>query len=132
MNENKNKSSNESYKNQEIKFLKISNQTLYCALSYIYILWIVGLLADKNNKIVKFHVNQGITLFTISFFSLIIINILSNLLYSIAPILTSISACLEVLWLIFYTIFVIIGIKNALTQKQSPLPLIGSLFNFVK
>lgn len=127
MNQDENK-----FQEQEFKFSKISPQTLYCVLSYIYILWIVGLLADKNNKIVKFHVNQGIILSAVSLFSLIIINILSSFLYSIAPILASISAFLEVLWIIFYVLFTIIGIKNAVKQIQQPLPLIGSLFNFVK
>ena len=101
-------------------------------MSYVYVLWIVGLLAEKNNSIVKFHVNQGIILSAVSFFSLIIINILSNFLYSIAPILASISALFEVLWLIFYVLFTAIGINNALKQIQQPLPLIGALFKFVK
>ena len=54
------------------------------------------------------------------------------LLYSIAPILASVSALLEILWLIFYVIFTFWGIKNAVKQDNKPLPVIGSLFNFVK
>lgn len=127
MNQDENK-----FQEQEFKFSKISPQTLYCVLSYIYILWIIGFLADKNNKIVKFHVNQGIILSTVSLFSLIIINILSSCLYSIAPILASISAFLEVSWIIFYVVFTTVGIKNAVKQVQQPLPFIGSLFHFVK
>lgn len=123
---------NKQFKTEEIKSFKMSNQILYCVLSYIYVLWIVGLLAEKDNPTVKFHVNQGIILSAVSFFSLIIINILSNFLYSIAPILTSISALFEVLWLIFYVLFTALGINNALKQNQKPLPLIGSLFSFVK
>lgn len=128
MNQNEKKT----FKTEEIKPFKMSNQILYCVLSYVYVLWIVGLLAEKNNSIVKFHVNQGIILSAVSFFSLIIINILSNFLYSIAPILASISALFEVLWLIFYVLFTAIGINNALKQIQQPLPLIGALFKFVK
>ena len=123
---------NNNFYEQEFKFSKISTQTLYCVLSYVYILWIVGLLADKNDETVKFHVNQGIIFFAVSIFSLVIINLLSGFLYSIAPILASISAFLEVLWLIFYVIFTVLGINNALKQLHKPLPLIGSLFNFVK
>ncbi len=123
---------NKQFKTEEIKSFKMSNQILYCVLSYIHVLWIIGLLAEKDNPAVKFHVNQGIILSAVSFFSLIIINILSNFLYSIAPILTSISALFEVLWLIFYILFTALGINNALKQNQKPLPLIGSLFSFVK
>lgn len=127
MNNDKNK-----FFEQEFSSLKISPQTLFCVLSYVYILWIVSLLSDKNNNIVKFHANQGIILSTISLFSLIIINILSSILYSIAPVLSSFSAFLEVLWLLFYFVFTLIGIKNAVKQIQQPLPLIGNLFTFIK
>ena len=123
---------NNNFEEQEFKFSKISSQTLYCALSYVYILWIVGLLAEKNNETVKFHVNQGIIFSSVAFLSLIIINLLSNFLYSIAPILASISALLEVLWLVFYVAFTAFGIYNALKLNKKPLPIIGSLFNFLK
>lgn len=127
MDKNKNNSSG-SYQQQEFKFSSLSNEKIYCILSYIYIFWLIGLLADKNNKTVLFHVNQGIILSTVSFFSLFIINILSNVLYSIAPILASLSAFLEVLWLLFVFVFVIIGIKNVLLNRQKSLPVIGNLF----
>lgn len=121
-----------SFKEENFDFSKVPKQTVYCVLAYVYILWIVGLIAERDNETVKFHVNQGIILSAVSFFSLIIINVLSNFLYSIAPILASVSAFLEVLWLIFYVIFTFLGIKNAVKQENRPLPVIGSLFNFVK
>ena len=61
---------NKQFKTEEIKSFKMSNQILYCVLSYIYVLWIVGLLAEKDNPTVKFHVNQGIILSAVSFFSI--------------------------------------------------------------
>lgn len=121
-----------SFNEQNFNFSQFQKQTIYCALAYVYILWIVGLLAEKDNETVKFHVNQGIILSAVSFFSLVIINVLSNFLYSIAPIFASVSALLEILWLIFYVIFTFWGIKNAIKQENKPLPVIGSLFNFVK
>lgn len=121
-----------SFNEQNFNFSQFQKQTIYCVLAYIYILWIVGLLAERDNETVKFHVNQGIILSAVSFFSLVIINVLSNFLYSIAPILASVSALLEILWLIFYVIFTFLGIKNAIKQENKPLPVIGSLFNFVK
>lgn len=121
-----------SFNEQNFNFSQFQKQTVYCVLAYIYILWIVGLLAEKDNETVKFHVNQGIILSAVSFFSLVIINVMSNFLYSIAPILASVSALLEILWLVFYVIFTFWGIKNAIKQENKPLPVIGSLFNFVK
>lgn len=127
MNSNKNQ-----FSEQEFKFSKISNEKLHCVLAYVYILWIIGLLADRHNETVKFHVNQGIILSIVSLVSLIIIKLLSDFLYTIAPILASISALLEVLWIIFFAFFTFCGIKNALKQNKKPLPFIGSLFNLVK
>lgn len=127
-----NQNENNSYQEQEFKFSNISNQTLFCVLSYISIFWIVGLLVSKEDKTIRFHANQGIILSVILAFSLFIIKCLSDILYVIAPILTIFSAFLEVLWLTFSLIFTIIGIKNALTHKQIPLPIFGSLFTFIK
>ncbi len=131
MNQNENKNST-SYNQQEFKFPGISNQTLYCALSYIYFFWLVGLIVDRNNKIIQFHVNQGIILFSVSLASLLIINTLSNVLYSIAPILASLSAFFEVLWILLSFIFMVIGIKNVLNHQQKALPIIGNMFNLFK
>ncbi len=40
-----------------------SNTILFSILSYIGILWLIPLLVEKNDKVVRFHVNQGIVLF---------------------------------------------------------------------
>ena len=39
-----------------------SNTILFSILSYLGILWLIPLLVEKNDKIVRFHVNQGIVL----------------------------------------------------------------------
>lgn len=40
----------------------IASNRVYGILSYIGILWLVGLFAAKDSKYTKFHVNQGIVL----------------------------------------------------------------------
>lgn len=120
------------YKIQEFKISKSQKEILHCALSYIYILWLVGLLSDIQNPKVRFHVNQGIILSILSFSSLITISLLSNVLYYIAPILASVTALLQLLWIIFSLFFIIVGIKNAIKGKCVPLPFIGSLFVIIK
>ena len=36
-----------------------SKTILFSILSYIGILWLIPLLVEKNDKVVRFHVNQG-------------------------------------------------------------------------
>ena len=40
---------------------KSDNTRVYSVLAYIGILWLVGLLADRHNPRVAFHVNQGLS-----------------------------------------------------------------------
>lgn len=120
------------YKIQEFKISDQQKEILHCALSYVYILWLVGLLSDVQNPKVKFHVNQGIILSVLSFSTLIAISLMSNVLYYIAPILSCVTALLQLLWITFSLFFIIFGIKNAITGKCEPLPFIGNLFQTIK
>jgi len=45
-----------------------SNTILFSILSYIGILWLIPLLVEKNDKVVRFHVNQGIVLFIFGYY----------------------------------------------------------------
>lgn len=105
---------------------------LYCVLSYIGILWIIGLFAEKENEDVKFHVNQGIIL-TIFFFAVyIVLEILSSILYAIAPIFVIITSLFWIVYGITLIIFIAIGIINVKKDNKTPLPIIGAMFNILK
>lgn len=54
-----------------------SNTILFSILSYIGILWLIPLLVEKNDKVVRFHVNQGIVLFIFDIIGSIAVGILS-------------------------------------------------------
>jgi len=83
------------------------NVKLYAILAYICPLWIIGLLVEeKNNELLRFHVNQGIVL---------------TIIGTIASIITCGIASIP--WLIF----AIIGIMNANKEEMKPLPLIGGI-----
>lgn len=116
------------YKEEKILLDSEKETKLYCILSYVYILWMVGLLADNKNPKVRFHVNQGIILSIFFFSSLIVIQLLSAILFFIAPILTFFTAFLQIVWIILSTTFVAIGIRNAIKDQYEPLPFIGELF----
>lgn len=122
--------------------LPSNDEKAFSILSYIGILWLVGLLADRENQNVIFHVNQGIILSIFEFaltFSLGIakamiegvfgfifggINVLSWTGTAIGGLLSFTGWCLIVS-------YVIIGVVHAAQGKREPLPLIGSLFTVV-
>lgn len=82
-------------------------------LSYIGILFIIPLLATKDDEFVKFHVKQGITLFIAEIITFFI---------GIIPILGWIIGLVGwITWLVLS----IIGIMNVMSGKQVPLPVIG-------
>lgn len=92
-----------------------SNDKLFGVLSYLGILWLVGLLAGKT-EFAKFHANQGLVLF-------------------IADIIVGIAAVIPFVgWFIIgpvggiaVFVFMIMGIVNAAQGQMKPLPIIGKI-----
>lgn len=122
------------------------NTKAFNILSYIYILWLIGLLADKNNPRVKFHVNQGIILFIFEivleiakqivntiigavFFPGILNHSYFNFGWGIGGVLMGLVSLAT--WAL-PLILAIIGIVHAAQDKDEPLPIIGKLFTIVK
>lgn len=96
-------------------------------LSYIGILFIVPLLAAKDSKFAKFHVNQGIVLFIAELVCSIAVGIL-RAIFKIIPVLSAfMPATLTTLLSVASLAFMIIGIVNAANGRAKELPLIGSL-----
>ena len=123
---------------------------VYQILSYLGILWLVGLLCGyKDDENVKFHVGQGMILTVVSFVALIVVAIVNQVLiysifkeettllgiglgvYQISKTGIIISAILYILVGAFDFIMMIIGIKNVIDKNKKELPLIGK-FAFYK
>jgi len=126
------------------------NRKLYCILSYIGFLWLVGLFVnpERNDPEVKFHVGQGIvkSIATIGLFialriisavlrsisavgqSIFGFGILGNLHYYFSNGLNSVFSFIKFAVVIA---FMIIGILNAVNRRNKPLPIIGK-FAFYK
>ena len=87
----------------------IADNKVYAILSYIWILFLVPLLAAKESKFARFHANQGLVLFIVS----IIVGILAFI-----PVIG---------WLLGIVTFIlaVIGIINAAQGKAKELPIIG-------
>lgn len=92
-------------------------------LSYIGFLWILGFFIEKENKYVKFHMNQGIILFFIE----IVLGFLSSI-FMVVPLLGKIFASAVGLICLIY---MLLGILNAAQGKKEELPIIGNLFTFI-
>lgn len=115
----------------------------FSILSYIGILWIVGLLADRENQTVKFHVNQGIILsifeFALGFALMIAKAIVSAVFISTfvgIPVLswigTAINGILSFAGWCLVLVYVLIGALRAAQGRKEPLPLIGDLFTVIR
>ena len=95
-------------------------------------MWLVGLLADRGNPKVMYHVNQGI-LFNIAAVILsIAVNVISIILTAVLPILVIITGLLGLAVLAIDLIWLIMGIINACNGVEKPLPVIGTIGTIVK
>ena len=115
----------------------------FSILSYIGILWLVGLLADRYNPVVIFHVNQGIILSVFEFALGIALTVVKGIIYAMfvqafpgAFLLSGIGLFINGLlsfagWCTVLA-FSIVGIVHAAQGRQQPLPLIGTLFTVIR
>ncbi len=92
---------------------KEKGKDLIAILSYIGILFLVPLLASKDNAFAQFHAKQGLVLF--------IAEIATSLVARIPFIGWFIGMTVWVIWLVLS----IIGIINVVNGKQVSLPVIG-------
>lgn len=104
---------------------------IFSMLSYIGVLWIAGLISERDDPTVRFHVNQGI-IKTIVFASLwFVIFVISKIFAAISPVLVAI---VSLLWLVYFSImfvYIVLGIINAKNEIHKPLPIIGNLFRIL-
>ena len=93
----------------------ISDNKVMAVLAYIWILFLVPLLAAKDSKYARFHTNQGIILFIAE----VILGVIS-FIPIIGWIISSIGGiCTFILF--------IIGIINAVKGQAKDLPVIGDI-----
>ena len=92
---------------------RAKNSTLMAILSYLGPLVIVSYVTAKDNAFVKFHIKQGLVVFSIE----VGMWILGMIIWPLMIILGIINIAAFVLS--------IIGIMNVLNGKETPLPLVG-------
>jgi len=124
------------------------NNKVYKLLSYIWILWLVGLFCkEKKDKSVRFHVGQGIILTIVATILSIAVSwintgIIANIFRETVNIFgvttttvsgfgAAIMSILDLAVWVFQILFMVLGIVNAAKGKDEELPFIGK-FAFYK
>lgn len=129
---------------------RLENIKAYKILSYIGILWLIGLLVPENeDKKLKFHVGQGIILsifqLLLSFFVRIVNTMFVGMIfreevyyytqptgiYTISFFGSVIMAILNLSMVVIIIYLIVIGISNAINDRQKELPIIGK-YSFYK
>jgi len=112
------------------------NRKLFSILSYIGILWLIGLLVqpEKNDPRVRFHVGQGIMLSILGFGASIAVSIIMGILGAIfgrlwyTPLwIVTIGSLLQ---LAVYGVYIFLAIAAILAinkNQDKPLPIIGGM-----
>lgn len=100
----------------------MNNKTL-AIVSYITIIgWLVSFFSSNSPRdpLVKYHQKQSFGLYAIVIVYNVIIQIIARIVPSLAFIFSLVS--------LVFLVFIIIGAINASKEKETPLPLIGKLF----
>jgi uncharacterized membrane protein len=96
-------------------------------LAYFGFLFLIPLFAAKKDPLARFHTNQGLVLFIISFVTSNVSNFIGELLLKVSPILTLISSGLFGIVSIACFVLSVIGVINAWKGLTKPLPIIGGI-----
>ncbi len=103
-----------------------STAKVITVLDYIGILWILGLFVEKDHPAVKFHTNQGLTLFILG----IVASVVGAL--SFVPLVGFVFGLIGSLLGLCCLVLAILGIVHAVQGECKPLPIIGGLLNIIK
>lgn len=98
----------------------IEKNRAFAIIAYLWILFIVGLIAAPNSKFAKYHANQGLVLFLAS-----LIASVGCVVIGFIPLVNLIlMLAVPLLWL-GGLVLMILGIVNAAGGRCKPLPMIG-------
>ena len=107
-----------------------NNAKLICILEYLPLICLVGLFVEKDNEDVKFHANQGLSLFALE----VVISVAGGILSILGgiPVLGFLIGLVFSLLGLVCLAYMILGIINVVNGKREQLPFIGNLVVFVK
>jgi len=98
----------------------------FAVLAYLSWLLLIPLFCAKDSHFARFHVGQGITL-AIFWACWWVIEIIVGAATAWIPFAGAVIGALVALPNIFFIVFAIIGIINAVNGEEKPLPLFGKI-----
>lgn len=98
----------------------------FAVLAYLSWLLLIPLFCAKDSRFAKFHVGQGITL-AIFWTAWWVIEAIIGFAFGWIWIVGQIIVVLASLPNLFFAVFAIIGIINAVNGEEKPLPLFGKI-----
>lgn len=101
----------------------IVENKVFCILSYLSVLFIIGLIARPNSKVVKFHANQGLVLFVAE----IVLGVAGGILGYIPFVGIIITGILGMAISVMLIVVFIYQLVNILDGKVKKLPVIGDV-----
>ena len=101
----------------------IQNNKVMALLAYLWILFLVPLLAAPNSRFARYHANQGLVLFIFG----AIAGVVAGIICVIPVIGLIIGGILSAAVSIFDLVLMILGIVNAANGQAKQLPLIGGI-----
>ena len=102
----------------------IEDNSVMGLLAYIWILWLIPLLAAKNSKFAKFHANQGLILFILEVIGGAVFGPFIAI-FAEVPFLSTLFKILLSVFELFCLILAVLGIVNAVQGQAKELPFIG-------
>ncbi len=103
------------------------NTKIFSILSYLGILFLIGLIADPKNEKLKFHVNQGCVLFIVEIVLGIAVQIVSAIVSYIPAVGYLLTTLVALVVYIGLFALAIMGILNASKGEEKQLPVIGKI-----
>src|SRR5437867_4073217 len=100
----------------------IEQNKVYALVAYLWILFLVPLLAAPNSRFARYHANQGIVLFLATLVVSFGVFVLGHI-----PFLGRVVGIVGYLVWLVALVLVVLGIVNAANGKCQPLPVIGGV-----
>ena len=112
--------------------LPVGHNKVMAILAYLGILVVVSYLVAKDDSFVKFHIKQGLVLLVIEIAVWILSMVFMPSLYYLPGSYSMMGIFAMVVNLIWLVIIVlsILGIVNAVNDREKPLPIIGSFAKY--
>jgi uncharacterized membrane protein len=104
---------------------EIEEGKTFAAIGYLCILFLVPLLAAKDNAFAQFHAKQGMMLTIVGFIAMIVVIILSVVLSFIPCVGWAIGVLLWFVVTVGWLVLVIMGIVKALQGEYWKMPVLG-------